>query len=197
MSLGFTEKTLRQFVAEISDQHYALTETVIAASAAQAAALGEACMQISLDNQVDKLDWQDITARIEQMSHIKDTLLEWCNQEIAPVTTPPLSSEAGNILPDNQQVLCDYSAEIGRFSVEAALLLQDFRPFVFNPLRDDLEMTINLLTGVAQAALLLLDSKLQRQSDRTILEEYGPLRDEIRDQIGRLELIKHLGIGQA
>ena len=192
MSLGFTEKTLRQFVTEISDQYYALTETVIAASAAQAAALGEACMQISLDNQVDKLDWQDITARIEQMSHIKDTLLEWCNQEIAPVSMPPLATE-GDTLQDHQQVLCDYSAEIGRYSVEAALLLQDFRPFVFDPLQDDLEMTINLLAGVAQAALLLLDSKLQRQPDKVMLEEYSPLRDEIQDQIGRLKLINHLG----
>lgn len=195
MSLGFTEKTLRQFVAEISDQHYALTETVIAASAAQAAALGEACMQISLDNQVDKLDWHDITARIEQMSHIKDTLLEWCNQEIAPVSTPPLAPE-DDALQDHQQVLCDYSAEIGRYSVEAALLLQDFRPFVFDPLQDDLEMTINLLAGVAQAALLLLDSKLQRQSNQVMLEEYGPLRDEIRGQIGRLELTNQLGNGR-
>ncbi len=66
-----TGQTVRQFIAKVSDQHHAMTGAVIAVSAAQAAALGEACMQISLDNQVDKLNWRDVTARIEQMLSLK------------------------------------------------------------------------------------------------------------------------------
>ena len=188
MTLNLTEKTVRQFVEAISDQHYAMTETVIAASAAQAAALGEACMQISLDNQVDRLDWQDVTARIEQMAHIKDTLLEWCNQEIS---SKSYMQETG-VESINQQELCDYSAEIGRFSVEAATMLQEFRPLVFEPLSSDLEMAINLLAGVAQAAVLLLDSNLYRWSDEALLQEYEPLRAEIQAQVNQLILVDQI-----
>ena len=59
MEAASIEKTVTQFIAEISDQHNPMTGAVIALVAAQAAALGEACMQISLDNQVDKLNWQE------------------------------------------------------------------------------------------------------------------------------------------
>ena len=81
MSLQTSDKTIRQFITEVSDAQYAMAGAVIAAGAAQAAALGEACMQLSLDNQVDKLDWASVSARIEQMVHLKNTLLEWCNQD--------------------------------------------------------------------------------------------------------------------
>ncbi len=56
MTLNATEETVRQFIEKVSDQQHSMVGAVIAASAAQVAALGEACMQISLDNQVDKLD---------------------------------------------------------------------------------------------------------------------------------------------
>jgi len=185
LTSNLTEKTFRQIIKEISDQHYPMTEMVIAASAAQAAALGEACMQISMDNQVDKLDWQDVTARIEQIAHIKDTLLEWCNQEIASKSY----TQESDVEAVNQQELCDYSAEIGRFSVEAATLLQDFRPLVFEPLSNDLEMAINLLAGVAHAAVLLLDGNLYRWPDETLRQEYEPLRAEIQAQVDQLVLV--------
>ena len=123
MQPTLTEKTIRQFIDEVSDQHYPMTETVIAASAAQAAALGEACMQISLDNQVDTLDWQDVTARIEQLAHIKNTLIEWCNQDVGKLVSDVVQSENGDFV--NPQELCDYSAEIGRYSVQAVMILQD------------------------------------------------------------------------
>ena len=185
------EKTIRQTIAEISDQHNPMTGAVIALVAAQAAALGEACMQISLDNQVDKLDWQDVTARIEQMAHIKNTLLEWCNQEI----TSKSYIQGTGVEAANQQELCDYSAEIGRFSVEAATMLQDFRSLVFEPLSNDLEMAINLLAGVAQAAVLLLDSNLYHWPDKALLQEYQPLRAEIQAQVDQLVLVDQISKG--
>jgi len=188
LTSNLTEKTFRQIIKEISDQHYPMTEMVIAASAAQAAALGEACMQISLDNQVDKLDWHDVTARVEQMAHIKDTLLEWCNQGIESKSY----AQGSDVKTVNQQELCDYSAEIGRFSVEAATMLQDFRPLVFEPLSNDLEMAINLLAGVAHAAVLLLDGNLYRWPDETLRQEYEPLRAEIQAQVDQLVLVDQL-----
>lgn len=189
MKPDLTEKTIRQFVEEISDQHQPMTETVIAATATHAAALGEACMQISLDNQVDRLDWQDVTSRIEQMAHIKNTLLEWCNQQVSTPVNYVVTEELGEELVDNRQEVCDYSAEIGRFSVQAAIMLQDFRPLVFEPVRNDLEMTINLLAGVAKTAVMLLNSNLYKQPlDEPLKKEYEPLRDELLGQINQLKV---------
>ncbi|HID53558.1 MAG TPA: hypothetical protein EYP41_16190 [Anaerolineae bacterium] len=44
-----TELTAVQFTAEVSRQQHAMAGAVIALSAAQAAALGQACLQISRD----------------------------------------------------------------------------------------------------------------------------------------------------
>lgn len=180
-----TAKTIRQFVEEVSDQHHAMAGAVIAVSAAQAAALGEACMQLSLENQLDKLDWQDATARIEQMAHIKNTLLEWCDQDAAAIATYVALREAGEGV-RGQQLLCGSPAEISRLSIEAATLLQDFRPLVFEQVRDDLEIAVNLLAGTARTAMLLLDSNLRIWPETALLEEYEPIRAELEQRISQL-----------
>lgn len=164
---------------------------VIAASAAQAAALGEACMQISLDNQVDKLDWQKVTARIEQMVHIKNSLIEWCDQDAAAMADYIALRETGDAS-QVRQLLCDSSVEISRLSIAAAMLLQGFRPLVFEQVQDDLEMALNLLTGTARSALLLLDSHLSRWPDPSLVERYDPILPELEMDINRVALVKRV-----
>jgi hypothetical protein len=183
MNPQIAERTLRQFVNEVSDQYYTMTGTVLAAIATQTAALAEACMQISLDKQVDKLDWPDVTTRIEQMAHIKDTLLEWCNQHTTQMTGYMASAGYSS---EPQQLLCDHAAEIGFLSVQAATVLQDFRPLVFEQVNDDLEMTLNLLVMVSKTAMLLLDSHLRRWPDEALLAEYEPIRATLEQQINLL-----------
>ncbi len=185
MSLKLTEKSVRQFVDTISDQHHAMAGAVIAAAGAQAVALGEACMQISLDNQVDKLDWHDVTARIEQMVHLKQSLLEWCDQDGSAITQFVARREAGESL-TGERLLCESPAEIGRLCLEAANTLEEFRPLVFERVQDDLEMTINLLAGAARSAMLLLDSNLRIWPYPSLLKEFEPLRAELEHQIKQL-----------
>jgi formiminotetrahydrofolate cyclodeaminase len=180
-----TEKTVRQFIAGVSNQHHAMAGAVIAASAAQAAALGEACIQISLENQLDKLDWREVTARIEQISHIKDTLVEWCDQDATAIAEYVALREAGDEL-SGQQLLCEGPTEISRLSIEVVTILQDFRPLVFERVRDDLEMSISLLAGTAQAAMLLLDSNLRIWPTQALLDQYESVRSELERQIGQL-----------
>ena len=185
MKSATTEQTLRQFISEITDQHHIMTGAVMAGSAAQAAALGEACMQISLDNQVDKLDWQDVTSRIEEMARLKDNLLEWCDQNTQAITDRTALREAGGDL-GSQRFWCESSAEIGRLSIEAATLLQDFRPLVFEQVRDDLEIAVNLSACIARTAMLLLDSNLLIWPNPILLKEYEPIRAELESQIAQL-----------
>jgi formiminotetrahydrofolate cyclodeaminase len=142
-------------------------------------------MQISLDNQVDKLDWQDVTARIEQMVHIKLSLIEWCDQDATAINQFVALRESGQVA-TGERLLCESPVEIGRLCVEAAKMLEDFRPLVFERVQDDLEMAINLLAGAAQAAMLLLDSNLRIWPQPSLLKEFEPLRAELEQQIKHL-----------
>lgn len=181
MVTRLTDKTIRQFIEEVSDQHYALAGAVIAASAAQAAALGEACMQISLDNQVDSLDWQDVTARIEQMLHLKNMLIEWCDQDTNAVAEYISLREAGVEL-SGWRVMCESPAEISRLSFEGLNLLQEFRPLVFGRVQGDLELAIRLLAGTAQTAKLLLNSNLHAWPVPALLQEFEPILAKLEQQ---------------
>jgi formiminotetrahydrofolate cyclodeaminase len=185
MVTRLTDKTIRQFIQEVSDQHYALSGAVIAASAAQAAALGETCMQISLDNQVDRLDWQDVTSRIEQMLHLKNALIEWCDQDANSVAEYMSLQEAGVEL-SGWRVLCESPAEISRLSIDGLKLLQDFRPLVLERVQNDLELAINLLAGSARAAMLLLDSNLHIWPTPALLQEFEPVLANLEQQMNLL-----------
>ncbi len=186
-----TEKTVRKFIDDVSDQHFAMAGAITAVSAAQAAALGEACMQISLENQLDKLDWAAVTAQIEQMSHLKNMLVEWCNQDataIAEYTAPPNP----DMPPDNQEILCEGPAEICRLVIEAAQMLQQFRPLLLNRVKDDLEVALSLLVGSARAALLLLDGNLRLWPNPVLVNRYDPIIAELEAEINQLQPAKRI-----
>jgi formiminotetrahydrofolate cyclodeaminase len=181
-----TEKTLHQFVTEVSEQHHAMAGAVIAAGAAQAAALGQACIQISLELQPDQLDWRAVTAHIEQLAHIKETLLAWCDQDATAIAKYVALRDSGDEL-GGQELLCEAPAEMSRLSIEAAELLQDFRPQVVEQVQDDLEMAISLLAGTGQAAMLLLDSNLRIWPDQPALhQKYEPIRANLEAGLAQL-----------
>jgi formiminotetrahydrofolate cyclodeaminase len=191
VALQLTEKPMRQFIGEVSDQRHAMAGAVIAAAAAQATALGEACMQISLDHQVDKLNWHDVTGRIEQMVHIKNTLVEWCDQDASAIAEYVALRDMGQEL-SGQRILCDSPAEISRLCVEAVMSLQKFRPLVIEQVQDDLEIAISLLAGTAQTAMLLLDSNLRIWPESALLAEYEPIRLELEKQISQLSPVQRI-----
>ena len=185
MKHHITEKTVRGFIAEIGEQRHAMAGAVIAASAAQAVALGRACMQISLERQGDALDAADVADRIRRMTDVKDRLIEWCDRDAVAIAEFVALREAGAEL-SGQQLLCHAPAEVSRLSLEAAASLQDFRLLVSEQVQDDLEMSICLLASTAQAAMLLLDSNLRIWPEESLLTEYEPVRAHLEAQIGRL-----------
>lgn len=63
------------------------------------------------------------------------------------------------------------------------MILQNFRPLVFEGVRDDLEMSLALLAGTAHAAMLLLDSNLRLWPEAALLDKYEPIRAELERQI--------------
>jgi formiminotetrahydrofolate cyclodeaminase len=191
MKRQITEKTVHDFIAEISEQRHAMAGAVIAASAAQAVALGRACMQISLERRGDALDALGVAARIQQVTNIMDSLIEWCDRDAVAIAEFVALREAGDEL-SGQQLLCHAPAQVGRLSVEAAASLQSFRPLVSEQVQDDLEMSISLLAGTAQAAMLLLDSNLRIWPEEALLGKYEPVRADLEAQIGRLSPVPRI-----
>jgi hypothetical protein len=149
-------------------------------------------MQISLDNQVEKLNWQDVTRRIERMAGIKNTLLEWADLE-AKATVERTASWKAEEGPNNQQFWCESAAEISRLAANATILLQDFRPLAFKTIRDDLELAVSLLVSLARTALLLLDSNLHMWSSAALHAEYEPIEAELASQINLITPVSEFG----
>lgn len=164
---------------------------VIAASAAQAVALGRCCMQISLERRGDGLDGVDVAGLIQQITHIQNSLIEWCDRDAVAIAEFVALREAGDET-SGQHLLCRAPAQVCHLSLEAAASLQSFRPLVCEQVQDDLEMSISLLAGTAQAAMLLLDSNLRIWPEQVLLEEYEPVRANLQAQIGRLTSVPRI-----
>jgi hypothetical protein len=147
--------------------------------------LGKACLQISLEHRGDTLDADDVTARTKQLVNITNKLVKWCDRDATAIAEFVALREAGDEL-SGQQLLCDAPSEISRLSIDAAQILQSFRPLASERVQDDLEMSISLLAGTAQAAMLLLDSNLRIWPEQALLEKYEPIRVDLEKQIGQL-----------
>jgi hypothetical protein len=121
------------------------------------------------------------------MARLKDNLLEWSNQDSKAITERIAlrqpKSDTGS-----QRFWFESAAEVGRLSIDAAQLLQDFRPLVFADVQDDLIITINLLVGTAESAVLLLTSNLNIWPETTLRDEYEEVLAEVQNQIEQLRL---------
>ena len=185
MNLQATEQTIRVFADQVAGQDHAMAGAVIAASGAQAAALGQACLQITLVHQAQALDRNDVGSLVEQLAKIKGSLADWCDRDAVAIAEFVALREAGQTL-RGQKLLCDAPAQVGRLCLNAANILQSCRPVVSERVADDLEMSLTLLAGAAQAAMLLLDSNLRLWPEKELLEKYEPVRAELTQQIRQL-----------
>jgi hypothetical protein len=58
--------------------------------------------------------------------------------------------------------------------------------------KDDLEMSINLLTGTAQSAMLLLDINLRIWTDPQLANQFEPILEGLIDDIEHLSPVKRI-----
>ena len=185
MQPTISAKSTRQFIDEVSRQQHAMAGAVIAISAAQAAALGEACMHLSLEPQAGSAVSIHETHDLAQMAEIKHRLLAWGDRDATAIAEFVALREAGQEL-SGQQLLCTAPAEVSQLSITAARILQAFRSLVAERVKDDLEMSITLLAGTGQAAMLLLDSKLRIWPEPRLLEQFEPILAGLSQQLGQL-----------
>ena len=170
--------TVPQFAAHVSQQGHAMAGAVIAASAAQALALGQACLSISGHPE-------------DRLSEIQIDLLELAKQDAAAIARQVAISKGAITRQveqekDSRSKLCDLPTKVTRTALEAAQILHDSRATVVEKVRDDLEISIRLLYGTIQAGILLLDSNLRIWPDADLHNEYQPVLDALRQQIKQL-----------
>jgi len=176
--LAVTRLSVSQFSRHVSGQRHAMAGAVIAISAAQAVSLGQACTLIS----------QGESLRLDE---IRKELLRFGDQDANAIAEFVALRESGQEL-KGKDLLCDLPARLGQLSVEAARIFQDFRPHVNERVRDDLEMSICLLSGTARAAMLLLDSNLRIWVDEELALKYEPRLNDLLNAIGGLNPVERI-----
>lgn len=185
-----TENSLKQLTDHIAGQGHAMAGATIAASAALACSLGEVCLRLNfgpLTNAADRA-WAERLAG--QLADLRGRLLALTDEDGAAITTFAALRVAGKTL-EGQERLCQMPAEMARLAVEAACLLQEFRPFI-DLARDDLEIAITLLAGTQRAATLLLDSNLRLWPDPPLLARFEPELAGLRAEAGRIQPVERI-----
>ena len=183
MEKRISAQSARDITNHVSGQGHAMAGAVIALSAAQAVSLGLACLKI---RQADG-PGEDAP----RMAAMLAALLDWADRDADAIAVLATEREAGRELV-GQQLLCYAPAQVARLAVEAARILERFRPSVNELVADDMEMSIRLLIGAAQAALLLLDSNLRIWPEPDLLAEFEPLLDKIEADVRTLSPVDRI-----
>jgi 2',3'-cyclic-nucleotide 2'-phosphodiesterase (5'-nucleotidase family) len=184
-----TDLSVKDFNNEISFQNHAMAGAVISNAAISAVSLGFACIR----NTQRFLD-ENSTAfqsRLDQLASVQKQLLDICDQDANAIGLLVSLRNAGEEM-QGQQLLCEFPARISQLSIMAAQTLQDFRSLVNERVKDDLEMSINLLTGTAQSAMLLLDSNLRIWTDPQLTNQFEPILEGLINDIEHLSPVKRI-----
>jgi len=184
-----TDLSVKDFNNEISFQNHAMAGAVISNAAISAVSLGFACIR----NTQRFLD-ENSTAfqsRLDQLASVQKQLLDICDQDANAIGILVSLRNAGEEM-QGQRLLCEFPARISQLSIMAAQTLQDFRSLVNERVKDDLEMSINLLTGTAQSAMLLLDSNLRIWTDPQLANQFEPILEGLINDIEHLSPVKRI-----
>lgn len=180
---------LAEFIEHVSQQNHAMAGAVIASSAAQAVALGKACMSISI-NQLELFN-PDMQYELGRLMVIQNQLTDYCDLDATAIAKFVKLRESGQEL-QGKEILCDLPVKVSTSAINAANILMNFRPFVNERVKDDLEMSIKLLQGTASSAMLLLDSNLRIWTDELLHRKFEPVLTELLDSISNINPVDRI-----
>ncbi len=187
--LSVTAMPGNQFISHVGSQKHAMAGAVIAISAAQAAALGLACVQISCDG--NTISETMVQNKKEQLNEIIRHLKRHADQDANAIAELVSMRESGQEL-QGKNILCDLPYQVASLSIQATKVLEDYRPMVCERVRDDLEMSICLLNGSARAAILLLDSNLRIWPEEGLLIKFEPLLMVLEKEIQQQTILSRI-----
>ncbi len=174
-----TDNTFQHLTAHIASARTAIAGATIAASAALACALGEACVRLNLDL-LENPRRESAAKLAGRLADVRAELQALCDEDGEAITAFAALRAAGEAL-RGQERLCEMPVAMAQLAGEAALSLQGFRPHI-QVAQDDLEMAIVLLAGAQRAAILLLDSNLRIWPEPVLLERFEPVLAGLRAQ---------------
>jgi 2',3'-cyclic-nucleotide 2'-phosphodiesterase (5'-nucleotidase family) len=189
MTEQITNLSIREFNREISFQNHAMAGAVIANAAVSALSLGFACIRITLQQLADQAT--PYQSKLDQLASIQEQLLDICDKDATAIGLLVSLRNAGDEM-QGQRLLCEFPTRISQLSIMAAQVMQDFRSHIIDQVKDDLEMSINLLAGTARSAMLLLDSNLRQWRDPALGDQFEPLLEGLISDIEHLSPVKRI-----
>ena len=154
------KQTISEATRDIAEATHCQAGATVAVSGAFAAALAQATANVTL--------MLGAAPEAEAASHQMQTtmtaararLLEIADEDAHAIGEFVRLREEGQPL-QGYKLLCDGPQEIARLAIEAARVMQSYRPHVCERTRDDLEFALTLIISTAQTAMQLLDSNLR------------------------------------
>jgi len=185
-----TDYSVRRFADHLARQEHALAGATIAASAALACGLGEACVRIGAMHLADADQRATAERTAGRLVTIRGQLQALADEDGDAILAFAALRDAGQEL-QGQDRLCQMPVETGRLSAEAAAALQEFRSLV-QVVQDDLEMAITLLGGAVRAATLLLDSNLRIWPEAALRARFEPGLADLRSQAQAIRPVERI-----
>lgn len=183
--------SVQDAVARIGDHDHCQAGGSIGVSGAFAAALAQATANATRSAQT--LPAQEAAACQLQsvLTHIRTEFLRLADADAAAILEFVALEERGEPLA-GYALLCDGPRAMADLALEAAQALQAFRAHVCERSRDDLEFALTLMTGVARAAVQLLDSNLRIWPLRDLLAIYEPHVTRLLQEIDALAPVRRI-----
>ncbi|MGC8781791.1 MAG: cyclodeaminase/cyclohydrolase family protein, partial [Anaerolineae bacterium] len=116
-----TDHSVRQFTDHIAGQRHAMAGATIAASAALACGLGEACLRINAALPAVGPGREPADRSAGRLAGLRDRLLALADEDGAAITAFAALRAAGKML-QGQERLCQMPVEMARLAGEAARL---------------------------------------------------------------------------
>ena len=188
---NITVQQTQEMIDSIATANHCQAGAVIALSGALGAALGQATANGTL---VEGANGEAETAAREmqrRLTELRAAFLALANQDATAIAEFVRLRESGQAL-QGYELLCDGPRDMAEAALLAAELMQDFRPFVCEQTHDDLEFAITLMRGIAQSAMLLLDSNLRIWPFAELRAKYSLKVAELAARIEALEPVTRI-----
>ncbi|MCS6826543.1 MAG: cyclodeaminase/cyclohydrolase family protein [Caldilinea sp.] len=175
-----------QALERIGEHDHCQAGGAIGLSGALAAALAQATANATRSQQ--PMDVQDAAAKSMQqtMKRIRQEFLRLADADADALLEFVALEERGEPLA-GYALLCEGPRAMADLAVEAAQTMQSFRTHVCERSRDDLEFALTLMSGVARAAIQLLDSNLRIWPLPELLATYEPHIDRLQQALEALQ----------
>lgn len=186
-----SERTISEALEHIGGANHCQAGAVIALNGAFAAALAQATANGSLaDGAVGPA--RDAAESIQRnTAQARARFRSLADQDAAAITTFVELRARGETL-RGYETLCDGPRDMAWLAVHATEAMQAYRPFVVERTKDDLEFAIVLMTGVARAALLLLDSNLRIWPLPELIARYAASVEQLAEAASRLHPLSRI-----